>query len=90
MLILQTQASKVEAEVKTWAEQYRKAVEAHGRALCTAAARARERHQQRVEEQNRLLEDRTQHALDAVKFAQEVSASDNKGLGSTAISGGTK
>lgn len=70
--LLQTQASQVEAEVKAWAEQYRKAVEAHGRALCTAAARARARYQQKVEEQNRELDERAHQAMDAVKFAEEV------------------
>lgn len=47
-------------------------MEAHGRALCTAAARARARYQQKVEEQNRELDERTYQAMDAVKFAEEV------------------
>ncbi|XP_049871028.1 tripartite motif-containing protein 45 [Pectinophora gossypiella] len=67
-----TQAARVETEVQTWAEQYRRAVEAHGRALCTAASRARARYQHKVEDQNRELEDRAQQARDAVRFAEEL------------------
>lgn len=73
MFIFQTQAARVEGEVQTWAEQYRKAVEAHGRALCTAASRARDRHRQRVDEKTKDLHERAQQAIDAVTFAEEVS-----------------
>ncbi|KAJ2944499.1 hypothetical protein O0L34_g3843 [Tuta absoluta] len=67
-----TQAARVETEVHTWADQYRRAVEAHGRALCTAAARARARYQHQVEDQNKELEERAQQARDAVRFAEEL------------------
>ncbi|XP_028173190.1 tripartite motif-containing protein 45-like [Ostrinia furnacalis] len=67
-----SQAARVESEVQAWADQYRRAVEAHGRAVCMAAARARDRYRQRVDEKTRELHDRAQHAVDAVKFAEEV------------------
>ncbi|CAH2065928.1 unnamed protein product, partial [Iphiclides podalirius] len=70
----QEQASAVEAEVRAWAEQYRRAVEAHVRALAGAAARARARHRQRNERAHRLLQQRAQHAHQAVRFAEEVGA----------------
>ncbi|XP_072937331.1 E3 ubiquitin-protein ligase TRIM45 [Epargyreus clarus] len=69
-----TQASRVEAEVRTWAEQYRKAVEAHGRALCSAAVRARCLYRQKVEEKTAELEERAEYAVEAVKFAEELLA----------------
>ncbi|XP_060801366.1 E3 ubiquitin-protein ligase TRIM45 isoform X2 [Amyelois transitella] len=67
-----SQAARVESEVQTWAEDYRRAVEAHTRALCTAAARARARYRQKVEEKNRELEDRSAQAAEAIKFAEEL------------------
>jgi BMFP domain-containing protein YqiC len=72
---LQTQAAKVENEVQTWAEQYKRAAEAHGRSLCAAAAKARERYRQEVESRTRDLQDTALQAVDAVKFAEEVSVS---------------
>ncbi|KAL0848863.1 hypothetical protein ABMA28_013271 [Loxostege sticticalis] len=67
-----SQAARVESEVQAWAEQYRRAVEAHGRSVCMAATRARDRYRLRVEEKTRELHDRAQQAVDAVKFAEEV------------------
>ncbi|XP_053607558.1 E3 ubiquitin-protein ligase TRIM45 isoform X2 [Plodia interpunctella] len=69
-----SQASRVESEVQTWAEEYRRAVDAHSRSLCTAAARARVRYQQRVDARNRELDDRAAQAVEAVKFAEELLA----------------
>ncbi|XP_068621523.1 E3 ubiquitin-protein ligase TRIM45 [Battus philenor] len=65
-------ASRVEAEVRAWAEQYRRAVDAHGRALAAAAARARALQRQRTERAHHLLQERTQHALHAVRFTEEL------------------
>ncbi|RVE50331.1 hypothetical protein evm_004997 [Chilo suppressalis] len=67
-----SQAARVEGEVAAWAEQYRRAVEAHARALCLAAADARQRHRLRAEQRVRDLQDCAKHAVDAVKFAEEV------------------
>ncbi|XP_073941347.1 E3 ubiquitin-protein ligase TRIM45 isoform X1 [Choristoneura fumiferana] len=70
-----TQAARVESEVLTWGEQYKQAVEAHVRSLATAAARARSRHRARADHQRRALAERTQHAVDAVEFAEELLSS---------------
>ncbi|KOB74876.1 Tripartite motif-containing protein 45 [Operophtera brumata] len=69
-----SQAARVEVEIQTWADQYRRAVEAHGRALYTSATRARQKHRQRVEETHRQLEERSRHAKEAVEFAEELLA----------------
>ena len=69
----QCQAARVESEVQEWAVQYRRAVDTHTRTLCASAARARERHQQRLDQKSRALDDRARHAVDAVRFAEEVS-----------------
>lgn len=68
----QLQASRVEAEVSTWAQQYRRAVEAHGVALSTAAARARAKYRLKYREHQHALERRAAQAEQAVKFADEV------------------
>ncbi|XP_026738061.1 tripartite motif-containing protein 45 isoform X3 [Trichoplusia ni] len=68
------QAARVENEVQEWAQQYRRAVEAHTRAVCANAARARERHQQRLDLKSRALDDRIKQAVDAVRFAEELLA----------------
>ncbi|XP_013181101.1 PREDICTED: tripartite motif-containing protein 45-like [Papilio xuthus] len=67
-----SEASRVEAEVRAWAEQYRRAAEAHGRALAAAAARARARQRQRVERAHQDLQQRAQHAQHAVRFTEEL------------------
>ncbi|KAF9798434.1 hypothetical protein SFRURICE_010021 [Spodoptera frugiperda] len=68
------QAARVESEVQEWAVQYRRAVDAHTRTLCATAARARDRHQQRLDHKSKALEDRARHAVDAVRFAEELLA----------------
>lgn len=69
-----SQASRVESEIQAWSEQYQRAVEAHGRALCSAAARARARYLHKVEGKNRELKERAEHAKEAVRFAEELLA----------------
>ncbi|XP_048485655.1 tripartite motif-containing protein 45 [Plutella xylostella] len=71
-LEVDTQAAKVEAEVATFAEEYRRAVEAHGRALVTSAARARARYREKYDQQIGLLEAKVAQAAEAVKFAEEL------------------
>ncbi|KAJ8729695.1 hypothetical protein PYW08_001276 [Mythimna loreyi] len=66
------QAARVESEVQEWAAQYRRAVDTHTRTLCASAARARERHQQRLDQKSRALDERARHAVDAVRFAEEL------------------
>ncbi|XP_038211171.1 tripartite motif-containing protein 45 [Zerene cesonia] len=65
-------ATRVEAEIRAWSEEYKRAVEAHGRALVAAAARARSACRLRVDTNARLLDERALHALDAVRFAEEL------------------
>ncbi|CAG5048314.1 unnamed protein product [Parnassius apollo] len=65
-------ASQVEAEVRAWAEQYKRAVDAHTRALCAAAARARARQRQRTERTHQLLQQRADLAQHAVRFTEEL------------------
>ncbi|CAH0726314.1 unnamed protein product, partial [Brenthis ino] len=66
------QASRIENEIRSWAEEYRRAVEAHGRELCGAAVRARAAHRRRVDGQARLLDQRAREAVEAVKFTEEL------------------
>ncbi|VVC93175.1 unnamed protein product [Leptidea sinapis] len=69
---VESQATRVEAEIRSWTEEYKRAVEAHGRALCTAAARARNTYRQRLEEKTKDLDDRINFAHEAVNFAEEL------------------
>ncbi|CAB3231479.1 unnamed protein product [Arctia plantaginis] len=66
------QAAQVESSVRSWGAQYRRAVEAHTRALCGAAARARDLQRARLEQGTRALGDAARHAGDAVHFAEEL------------------
>ncbi|CAH1645167.1 unnamed protein product [Spodoptera littoralis] len=66
------QAARVESEVQEWAAQYRRAVDAHTRALCAAAARARHAHTHTLHHNTSALHDRARHAVDAVRFAEEL------------------
>ncbi|CAG9784673.1 unnamed protein product [Diatraea saccharalis] len=67
-----SRAAVVEGEVQAWAEQYRRAVEAHVRALCAAATRARDQYRRQVDDRTRQLEDNAKDAQHAVKFAEEA------------------
>lgn len=71
---MQTQAARVEGEIRSWSEQYRRAVEAHARALAAAAVRARAAQRRRARHQAAQLERRAGDALHAVAFAEEVRA----------------
>nr|XP_012548334.1 tripartite motif-containing protein 45 isoform X1 [Bombyx mori] len=66
------QASKVESEVETWAAEYSRAVEAHGRALLRAAGRARCGFRRGVRRHEQRLDERVRDAHEAVAFAQEL------------------
>ncbi|XP_064076800.1 E3 ubiquitin-protein ligase TRIM45 isoform X1 [Vanessa tameamea] len=66
------QASRVENEIRAWSEEYRRAVEAHARALGAAAVRARAQHRRRARHQAALLHLRAAHARHAVRFAEEL------------------
>lgn len=66
------QAALVESSVREWSMQYRRAVEAHTSALSAAAARARDVHRARLEHNTRALDERTQQAEHAVRFAEEL------------------
>ncbi|XP_041972986.1 tripartite motif-containing protein 45 isoform X2 [Aricia agestis] len=67
-----TQAARVEGEIRAWSEQYRRAVEAHGRGLCAAAVRARANFRDRLADRTRELEERADQAVEAVRFAEEL------------------
>ncbi|XP_034824415.1 E3 ubiquitin-protein ligase TRIM45 isoform X1 [Maniola hyperantus] len=69
---IEAQAARIESEIRVWSEEYRLAVEAHGRALCCAAVRARAAYRQRIEDKTRELEERAAHSVEAVKFAEEL------------------
>ncbi|XP_022820613.1 tripartite motif-containing protein 45 isoform X3 [Spodoptera litura] len=66
------QAARVESEVHEWAAQYRRAVDAHTRGLCAAAARARRAHRHALDHSTTALGDTARHAADAVRFAEEL------------------
>ncbi|OWR45195.1 hypothetical protein KGM_201569 [Danaus plexippus plexippus] len=66
------QASRVESEIRLWSEEYRRSLETHARALCAGAVRARARYRARATRQLLQLEQRAEHAREAVKFAEEL------------------
>ncbi|CAH2105043.1 unnamed protein product [Euphydryas editha] len=70
-----TQAARVESEIRTWSEQYRRAVEAHARSLAGAAVRARAAQRRRARHQATQLDRRAAHALEAVQFTEELLSS---------------
>ncbi|GBP87192.1 Tripartite motif-containing protein 45 [Eumeta japonica] len=79
----QFEAGRLESEVASWAERYRRAVEAHARGLLGAAARARLRHEEKVAVKTQELKERIFQAEEAVRFAEQFLLSCALGSDST-------